>query len=234
MKNYKTLLFDIDDTLLDFKATEQAALKKLFKEQKLELTAEIELHYQTINQAMWRAFERGEVTQKEVISNRFTEVFKAYGKEIDGAKVDQRYREFLAEGHHLIEGALNLIQELHEKFDLYILTNGVSTTQYRRLEDSGLRPYFKNVFVSEDTGYQKPMPEYFSYVFERIPNFEKNETIIIGDSLTSDIKGGNLAGITTCWYNPGGTIAGQEDQPTLEIRKLEEILILLNVTSTVH
>lgn len=227
MKKYQTLLFDIDDTLLDFGAAEKESLELLFKEKNMELTADMESHYKEINQGLWRAFEEGKIARDEVVNTRFSLFFKAYGKEVDGALLDARYRSYLEEGHHLIKGAFELITSLHAQYDLYIVTNGVSKTQYKRLRDSGLFPLFKDIFVSEDTGFQKPMKEYFDYVFARIPGFSADSTLIIGDSLSSDIKGGNLAGIDTCWFNPRMKVNDTEIVSSYEIKELDELYQVL-------
>ena len=223
MKTYKTLLFDIDDTLLDFGASEQAALNRLFEEQGFPLTFEVEKQYRAINQGLWKAFEEGKINRDEVINTRFSRLFHEYGKVVDGALLGGSYSSFLAEGHELVEGALELITSLKSKFDLYIVTNGVSKTQDKRLRASGLHPLFKDIFVSEDTGYQKPMKEFFDYVFDRIPDVDPTQTLIIGDSLSADIRGGYLAGIDTCWFNPKMKTNETGIVPTYEIQKLEEL-----------
>jgi 2-haloacid dehalogenase len=228
LKKYKTLFFDADDTLLDFGAAESLALRLLFKEQKINLTAELEAHYKEINQGLWRAHEEGKIERDELLNTRFSLLFKEYDKEVDGVLLEENYRMYLEEGHQLVNGALELMNELQKKYDLYIVTNGVSKTQDRRLRDSGLHPFFKDVFVSEDTGYQKPMKEYFDYVFARIPNFSLEHGLIIGDSLSSDIKGGMLAGLDTCWFNPKVKPNNTEIQPTYQIQTLEELFQILN------
>ncbi|WML55604.1 YjjG family noncanonical pyrimidine nucleotidase [Neobacillus sp. PS3-12] len=228
MKKYKTLFFDADDTLLDFGAAESLALRLLFREQKINLTAELEAHYKEINQGLWRAHEEGKIERDELLNTRFSLLFKEYDKEVDGVLLEENYRMYLEEGHQLVNGALELMNELQKKYDLYIVTNGVSKTQDRRLRDSGLHPFFKDVFVSEDTGYQKPMKEYFDYVFARIPNFSLEHGLIIGDSLSSDIKGGMLAGLDTCWFNPKVKPNNTEIQPTYQIQTLEELFQILN------
>lgn len=230
LKNYKTLLFDVDDTLLDFGAAEDNALHLLFNDLQFPLTPEVEKRYKTINSQLWKAFEQGEIPRDEVVSTRFALLFKEYGKEVDGPLLDQKYREFLTEGHELIDGALELIKTLSSQYDLYIVTNGISYMQYKRLTASGLYPYFKSIFVSEDTGYQKPMKEFFDYVFERIADFDVEQTMIIGDSLNADITGGHLAGIDTCWVNPKMKNNDTNIVPSFEIKKLEELYPILNIT----
>ncbi|WP_100403855.1 YjjG family noncanonical pyrimidine nucleotidase [Bacillus sp. FJAT-42315] len=227
MKKYQTLLFDVDDTLLDFRAAEDLALRLLFEDQDIPLTAEIEAHYKQINQDLWRAFEEGKITRDDVLNTRFSVLFEAYGQEVDGIVLDNKYRSYLEKGHQLIDGAFELITNLQYQYDLYIVTNGVSKTQYKRLRDSGLYPLFKGIFVSENTGYQKPMKEYFDYVFARIPNFSVDQALIIGDSLSADIKGGQLAGIDTCWFNPNMKSNDTDIVSTYEIQQLDELYRVL-------
>jgi 2-haloacid dehalogenase len=135
----------------------------------------------------------------------------------------------LEQGHQLVSGAFALITELNSQFDLYIVTNGVSSTQDKRLRASGLYPLFKDIFISEDTGFQKPMKEFFDYVFERIPHFEVNQALIIGDSLSADILGGDMAGMDTCWFNPQMKPNSSTISPTYIIHKLEELKLILSV-----
>ncbi|WP_203364391.1 YjjG family noncanonical pyrimidine nucleotidase [Bacillus sp. REN10] len=227
MKKYQTLLFDVDDTLLDFGAAENLALRLLFEGQDISLTAEVEAQYKQINQGLWRAFEEGKISRDGVLNTRFSVLFEAYGQEVDGAALDNKYRSYLEKGHQLIDGAFELITNLQHQYDLYIVTNGVSKTQHKRLRDSGLYPLFKGIFVSEDTGYQKPMKEYFDYVFVRIPNFSVDQALIIGDSLSADIKGGQLAGVDTCWFNPNMKSNDTDIISTYEIQQLDELYQIL-------
>lgn len=217
------MLFDVDDTLLDFGAAEKLALQLLFEEQNIPLTSEVEEQYKKINQGLWRRFEAGELDRDEVVNTRFSILFNEYGKEMDGILLEKNYRSYLEQGHQLVDGAFVLISELHNDFDLYVVTNGVSKTQDKRLRDSGLFPLFRNIFVSEDTGYQKPMKEFFDYVFSRIPNFRVEEALIIGDSLSADIKGGELAGMDTCWFNPNMKYNHTNINPSYQIHNLEEL-----------
>lgn len=227
MSTYQTLLFDVDDTLLDFGAAEDQALALLFAEQQIPFTKEIETTYKKLNKGMWADFEEGKISRDELVNTRFALLFEKYNHSVDGVLMEQSYRRFLEEGHELISGAFRLIQNLSKEYDLYIVTNGVSKTQDKRLRDSGLYPMFKDVFVSEDTGYQKPMKEYFDYVFQRIPNFDLEKSLIIGDTLSSDIKGGINVGLDTCWFNPAKQKNTTELTPTYQIEELEELYSIL-------
>ncbi|WP_232698777.1 YjjG family noncanonical pyrimidine nucleotidase [Brevibacillus daliensis] len=229
MKKYQTLLFDVDDTLLDFSAAENLALRLLFEDQKIPLSTELEAHYKKINQGLWKSFEEGNLDRDEVVNTRFSILFKEYGHEVDGILLEKKYRSYLEEGHQLVNGAFELITALQNKYDLYIVTNGVSKTQDKRLRDSKLHPLFKDIFVSEDTGYQKPMKEYFDYIFARIPNFSAEQGLIIGDSLSADITGGQLAGLDTCWVNPDMKPNDTDIVPTYQIQRLDELYRILGV-----
>ncbi|BDQ58110.1 noncanonical pyrimidine nucleotidase, YjjG family protein [Enterococcus faecalis] len=171
----KTLLFDVDDTLLDFKLAEKKALHALFEEENVPFTSEVESTYHRINQGLWRSFEEGKITKDVLLDTRFGLLFDAFNREVDSVKMGENYREYLSQGHDLLGNSQRILEKLAPHYDLYIVTNGVAKTQYRRLEDSKLMPYFKDIFVSEEVGYQKPMKEYFDFVFERIPNFSREK-----------------------------------------------------------
>lgn len=230
MVQYKTLLFDLDETLLDFRISEDVALQKLFNDQQFTLTIDKKTNYQKINDSLWKAYENGEIGREEVVNTRFALLFKQYEIQVDGIALEQSYRQYLSEGYHLIEGAMELIQRLNTEFDLYVVTNGASITQQKRLTGSGLAPYFKKVFVSEDTGYQKPMKGFFDYTFSQIENIDLTQTLIIGDSFSADVTGGWNAGIDTCWVNREGREPLTADiTPTYEIRELAELYEILGV-----
>ncbi len=144
MTTYKTLFFDVDDTL-DFGAAENNALQLLCKDMELPFTSEIEASYRTINKQLWRAFEEGALSRDEVLSTRFSLFFKEWGLEADGIQLEQIYRSYLEQGHMLIDGAMELVTEPQQRYDIYIVTNGVSRTQDIRLRDSGLYPHMKQI-----------------------------------------------------------------------------------------
>ena len=162
-----------------------------------------------------------------MIYSRFGLLFKEIGIEDDGIRFEDVYQDLLGQQHILIPHAKEVVEYLYSLYDLYIVTNGVTATQLRRLKDSGLDRYMKGIFVSEATGYQKPMKEYFNYCFERISGFETEKSLIIGDSLSSDMKGGNNAGIKTCWYNPFQLKNESEIKVDYEIQSLTELYQLL-------
>lgn len=223
MTHYRFLLFDVDDTLLNFTSAERLALRLMFEEQRIPLTEEIIGHYRVLNQNLWKAYEDGLMSQEEVVNTRFSTLLGSYGHEVDGAFMEQQYRRYLDESHELVDGALELITRLADHYDLQIVTNGLTLTQDRRLRDSGLHSLFRQIFVSEAVGYQKPLKAFFDHVFAHISGFVREEALIIGDSLGSDIKGGQLAGIDTCWFNPQGKPNHSGITPTYEIQRLDEL-----------
>jgi 2-haloacid dehalogenase len=220
---YRHLLFDADNTLLDFDACEAGALERLFREMGLPWSRESAAVYHTANEALWRALERGELTQQELLDTRFAVAFRKLGLEADGKKAEARYRELLGEGAFLMPGAVEVCRELAEGHSLWIVTNGVSNTQRSRLARSGLDRWFQGIFVSGEMGVQKPQPEYFDRVMEALGRPDPREVLLIGDSLTSDIRGGVQAGLPTCWYNPRGKENDTPWKPDYEIRELREI-----------
>ena len=227
MKKYTTLLFDADNTLLDFDACEKEALKKTFEAYNCPLRDDMKKRYMEINHALWKSYEKGEISREEVIYTRFGKLFEEFGISLDGVEFEDTYQDELGKSHELVEHAMDVILQLKQYHDLYIVTNGVSATQYSRLKDSGLDQHFKYIFISEEVGYRKPMKEYFSYCFDKIGDLDKEKTLIIGDSLSSDIKGGNNAGIATCWYNPKKQKKSDDYHVTHEIEDLRELLELV-------
>lgn len=229
MSHFKTLLFDADNTLFDFQACEKEALRLTFEKYNYELNDEIAGIYEKINVELWKKYEQGVIDRNTVIYSRFGILFKEIGIKDDGIAFEDDYQEILGMQHFFIEGAPEVIKKLYQKYDMYIVTNGVTATQLRRLKESGIERYMMKIFVSEETGYQKPMKEYFDYCFSRIENFDPSVAIIIGDSLSSDIKGGNNAGIATCWFNPDRLENKAEVKVDYEITDLKELYKILGL-----
>ncbi len=225
MKKYRVLLFDLDDTLLDFQRNEYEALGTLFAALGYPLTDAIRRRYHDMNQAMWRAYERGELCREELLNTRFARLFRELGEEVDGPGAETIYRKALGEGAFLLDGALEVCTALHGRYRLCVVTNGVGHTQRKRLADSGLAPLFEQVFISEEIGCAKPGADFFRYVLAHLPGVEAGEMLLIGDSLTSDIQGGSDSGIDTCWLSRGGDAGALH--PTYQIADLHELLPLL-------
>lgn len=232
-KHYTTLLFDVDDTLLDFDAAEAVALPLVCKEFGLPYSEEVRQQYRALNDELWHALELGHVTREQLLTTRFSRLFEAFGHTVDGALADARYREQLVVGQQFVPGAKEVITTLAEQFELFIVTNGVTATQHQRLAHAGIQQCFTEIFVSEQTGSQKPMRDFFDYVFARIPQFDASKTLIIGDSFGADIVGGHAAGIDTCWLNTKGKQRTADIPVTYEITALSELYRILNITQTV-
>lgn len=222
-KTYRHLLFDLDDTLLDIGQAQTVALRSLCEAQAFPFDDAVHARFLQINDGLWKAYEEGRVSQAEVLCSRHVLLFKEYGRDVDGAVLEETYRYHMSQGFQAFDGALALITELKEHFQLYVVSNGVPSIQDSRLRGSGLHPHFRQIFISADTGYQKPQKGFFDHVFARIPDFSADDTLIIGDSLSADIKGGHHAGIDTCWFNPNGKRNDLGIAPTYEVRHYDEL-----------
>lgn len=224
MNRYEIVLLDADGTLLDFHAAEGAALRRCFERFGLPFDDAVRRRYGAVNQSLWQQFERGEISKEDIGKSRFQRVLDEFSIPFDGLRLEKAYREALGEEAPLMPGALELCRALSESCRLYIVTNGVAKTQYRRLRRSGLAPFLQGIFVSEEAGAQKPRREYFDYVFARIPGFVRERALLVGDSLTSDMRGGVNAGVDTCWYRPPGSENPLELRPDWEIESLAELV----------
>lgn len=204
---YKTILFDADGTLLDFERSEKEALYDAMRMHDIEPSEEKRLIYCEINDSLWKMLERGEIEKQVLLYRRFELFLEAIGLERDGRKMADDYMNSLSTKGYLLDGADALCEYLSKRAKLYIVTNGVEFIQKGRWARCDTRKYFEDFFISGVIGAEKPNPEYFEYVSAHIEGFEKESTLIVGDSLTSDIRGGINYGIDTCWYNPTGKSA---------------------------
>ena len=223
----RNVLFDLDDTLLDFHRAEAEAIRYTLKEFGIDPTNETIALYSRINRSCWAKLETGEYTREEVLHRRFDMLFATLGVTGDAHETQKLYEYRLSLGAYYLDGAEELLDELYGKYRLYLATNGIVNVQSRRIKDSGIGKYFDGIFVSERIGYNKPDKRFFECAFSEIPDFVLDETVIIGDTLPSDILGGINAGIRTVYFNPRGLKNDTGITPTYEIGTLAEIKELL-------
>ena len=219
------LFLDLDDTILDFQKAERLALAKTLESFGLPPTDTVLARYHEINREHWERLERKELTRQQVLVGRFAALFAEMGLSAQAEQVARTYEENLSQGHYFLPGAEEALQSLSKKYKLYLASNGTARVQAGRLKSAGIIPYFQEIFVSEEMGYNKPDPAYFDACFARIPGFRKDRAMMVGDSLTSDILGGIQAGIATCWVNPHhktGSI-----HPDFEIESIVQLEALL-------
>ena len=227
----RNVLFDLDDTLFDFHKAEKIALTKTLVHFGIDPTEETLALYSTINAAHWKRLELGEISREEVKVGRYRELFKTIGVECDPVKATAYYESMLAIGHYFMPGAPELLEELYGKYRLYIVSNGTAKVQEGRVGSSGIAKYMDGIFISQILGANKPDKQFFDICFAEIPDFSLSETVIIGDSLSSDIKGGINAGITTVWFNPKGIENDNDIKPDYTIKELSEVPGLLSQIS---
>lgn len=220
------LLLDLDDTILDFHKAERLALNKTFRAFGLEPTDAILNRYHEINKWHWEQLEQGKLTRAQVLEGRFVRLFRELGLEVDAAACMKSYERNLSIGHYFLPGAEEAVKRLHEKYRLFLLSNGTAVVQQGRLTSAGLYPYFEKVFISQEVGFNKPDKNFFDRCFARIPGFDPDKALMVGDSLTSDIQGGINAGLRTVWVNPAHKAAGNI-HPDYEIEALPQLEALL-------
>ncbi|MBQ9940057.1 MAG: YjjG family noncanonical pyrimidine nucleotidase [Clostridia bacterium] len=222
---YKYLLWDIDGTVLDFLASETYAIRYLFKKHNFgECSDQIIKTYSKINIKYWQMLEKGELTKQEILVGRFREFFELIGIDTTIAEqFNKEYQTALGDCIVFIENAKEILLSQKGKYILAAVTNGTKVAQEKKLRCSGLDEIFDAVFISETVGAEKPNRAFFDYVFEKLGVTDKSEVLIIGDSLTGDMKGGHLSGIDTCWFNPEHKLNTLDFSVTYEIDCLEKI-----------
>ena len=229
MKKYEIILWDVDQTLLDFTKSEDYALRHAFEQFGRSIDTEIVKLYSGINDSYWKRLERGEVTRQEVLYGRFRSLFQELSVEdITAEEFAPVFQKALGSVYFYKDDSYRLCQELQKDFRQYVVTNGVTWTQQNKLKLAGFDKVMEDIFISEMLGCDKPGREFFDKCFERIPDFNKEKTIIVGDSLNSDMLGGNNAGIACCWYNPEGKERTGKVRIDHEIADLWDIREVLN------
>ena len=220
------LFLDLDDTILDFRKAEYIAIGKTIGDFGVEPTDEVRKLYHEINKWHWEQLELGNLTREEVLVNRFGVLFEKLGKTVDAVACARAYEKNLSQGHWFLPGAEEAVDALSKKYRLFLASNGTASVQKGRMTSANLYRFFETVFVSQEIGYNKPSVDYFNACFATIADFDKEKAIMVGDSLSSDIKGGINAGIKTVWVNPGHKDCG-DIRPDYEIESLSQLEALL-------
>ena len=221
------LLLDLDDTILDFRKAEHIALGKTLAHFGIDPTDTVRSRYSQINKEHWEKLERKELTRAQVVSGRFAQLFRELSVTADEEECARLYAENLGIGHYFLPGAEEALKILSQKYRLFMASNGNLSVQRGRLQSANVSHYFEDIFISQEMGADKPSIEYFNRCFERIRNFDRKKTMIVGDSLTSDILGGNNAGIATCWVNPQHKPRRADIRVDHEIESITQLSALL-------
>lgn len=217
------VLLDLDNTILDFHRTEREAIEKTLSNFGLEPTEEVIGKYKAFNRKCWEALERGEMTRDQVLFGRFEYLFTSLGKSVSPEEVQHFYERRLSEGAYYIDGAEDMLKELQGKYKLYIASNGTAFVQDRRIADSGVAKYFDGIFISERIGANKPSTVFFDGCFERMECKDRDKTVIVGDTLSSDILGGINAGIHTVHYTMGADVEYSDIVPEYSVKTVADI-----------
>ena len=222
------IFLDVDNTILDFNKAEAIAVEKTLSALSLPHSPEIVRRYSQINLAQWKLLEQGKLTREQVKVRRYQLLFEELGADPSPEEAARIYERLLGLGHYFVDGAVEMLQALYGSFHLYLATNGTAAVQKSRLKSAGIEPFFEYIFISEELDCNKPETAFFERCFEKIPEFKKEEAVMVGDSLTSDILGGIRAGIRTVWFNKDLKEVSGEIHPDYVIRSLSELPPLMH------
>ena len=227
-------LFDLDQTLLNFHASEYKALGIVLRENELEFNDDIYKAFMAYNKTLWLELEKGTITRTELFTKRFNYVLELAGgdlSKLDALKINNDFINTMAVNGVLMDGALDFVKRLKAEINdcrIYIITNGATVNAKGRIESTGLNQFIDGLFVSEDMGVSKPAPEYFDIVLKKIDE-PKETCIVIGDSLSSDMLGAKNAGLDSVWFMPTGDIeqALKEYDINFTVQNFDELLSVL-------
>ena len=223
----KSIFLDLDDTILDFRRAERRAISETLRRFGIDPTPAVVDRYHELNRQQWELLEEGKLTRPQVLTRRFDLLFSELGVDRSSQAAQAAYEAQLSQGHFFMSGARELLETLAPRYDLYLATNGTPVVQAGRIQSAGIAPYFKDIFISERLGANKPSPAFFQACFAAIPNFDPAAALVVGDSLTSDIRGARNVGLRSCWYNPEDLPSRPDIVPDYTIHALEELPPLL-------
>lgn len=225
------LLLDLDDTVLDFHKAERLALSRTLSELGVEPEEAVLRLYHEINQWHWEQLELGAMSREQVLLGRFDMLFQRLGRKALAEECAWRYEENLARGHFFMPGALETLEALRGRYRMFLMSNGTAKVQQGRLTSAKLYPFFEEIFISQEIGWDKPAKEFYDCCFAQIPGFDREKALAVGDSLTSDIRGGANAGVKTVWVNPERR-PWTGIKPDYEIENLAGLVALLESLET--
>lgn len=223
MTKKKIVLLDLDNTLIDFNECARHSIINSFKKHGFTYTDDVFKTFITENVKIWKRLERGEITKADLRADRWNIILGKLGIDYDGTIIEEEFENGVAQGAYAVEGAYELLDYLYPKYELYIVSNGFRFVQESRLKIGDFRKYFKDIFLSEDIGVQKPAKEFFDYCFKKLEIPPKEDVILIGDSLSADIIGGLNYGIDCIWFNKNGDELSENIKPTYIVNKLKDI-----------
>ena len=236
---YKLVLIDLDDTLFDYPKTEETAFRNTFEElgffmeselgnaKKEEIYEKIKDRYKDVNLQLWKDLEKGAVDKDRLKVVRFEKIIEEFDLKYNPYEMSELYLKKLGEGIFPFEATEKLCEYLHSKYKVGIITNGIKEVQHSRIENSAISKYIDKIIISDEVGVNKPDKRIFEYAINYFEIMDKSEVIMIGDSLGADIKGGQNAGIDTCWVNLRNNVNDTGIVPKYEVRKLEELFEIL-------
>ena len=223
----KIVLIDLDNTLIDFNECARHSIINAFNELGFTYTDKVFETFITENVKIWKRLEKGEITKSQLRADRWNIILGKLGIDFDGTILEEMFENGVAKGAYAVDGAYELLDYLKDKYKLYIVSNGFRFVQESRLKIGSFEKYFEDVFVSEDIGIPKPAKEFFDYCFDKLGNPDKNDTILIGDSISADIIGGISYGIDTVWFNKNNEELPDNITPTYTVNTLKEIQKIL-------
>lgn len=204
MRTFTHLLIDADNTLFDFDRAEHDAFSECCEELHLPSDDAVISLYSRINDEHWKMLEKGLITKAELKYRRFEVFRQELGIDFDPEELSRLYIRNLSRKSYLFDGVYELCRDLSlAGYRMGIITNGIKSVQENRFNSSAIAGFFEYQFISDNIGYEKPSKEFFDFVMNRFEGINEKDALVIGDSLSSDVRGGVESGIPTCWYNPG-------------------------------